>query len=545
MPFALILDDVSLAHVPGTVILDDAKSTSQVVHQLKHGTGRNRHVVLVPQPSEDVNDPLNWSTGKKLAAYLVTLFGTCLYAGCTSPLLNAGLLVIAGEFKVGIMDVALLAGEQMLVVGVTSPFVLALARKYGKRPIYLFSSIMAVIGTVVCQTANEFPTLRAGRVVQGFSVTAYESIVFASVGDLFFVHERGLYLAATNFMFAGISSLVSVISGPIVDNLGWRYQFHIFLAAVVLQTILQFFFVPETTYRRDVRYNIGTVVEENLEELAVVQAHNMEDKGSIEHTEAVPATKKRTFRQGLALYRGKYSDENLLQLWIATFAVNLNLAVFLIAILQAFFASLLVAVAISIAQLFGLPPYSLTTAQIGYMYLGPFIGAIIGLVFFGLVQDPLAKYLSRKNNGVYEPEYRLLLSVLSLSTSAGLFAFGYLTGSMGTTYACSAVYGIVIFGVIGCLATTSSYIMDAFHDMSAEIFIVGNCFKNFVFYGMSHSINTWLAQKGPQKVFFTLGGIALGMMVIVPIMYVFGKKYRSFWARHNLLNKWHIRTHEY
>lgn len=32
---------------------------------LKHGTGRNKDIVLVPQPSESPRDPLNWSLWKK------------------------------------------------------------------------------------------------------------------------------------------------------------------------------------------------------------------------------------------------------------------------------------------------------------------------------------------------------------------------------------------------------------------------------------------------------------------------------------------------
>lgn len=43
---------------PGTVLLDQsaAHSDDQTGH-LKHGTGKNAHIVLAPQPSEDPNDP--------------------------------------------------------------------------------------------------------------------------------------------------------------------------------------------------------------------------------------------------------------------------------------------------------------------------------------------------------------------------------------------------------------------------------------------------------------------------------------------------------
>jgi hypothetical protein len=51
----------SLANVPGTTFLDvHDQATIDNSQCLKKGTGRNAHVVLVPQPSNDPNDPLNW-----------------------------------------------------------------------------------------------------------------------------------------------------------------------------------------------------------------------------------------------------------------------------------------------------------------------------------------------------------------------------------------------------------------------------------------------------------------------------------------------------
>lgn len=68
-------------------------------------------------------------------------------------------------------------------------------------------------------------------------------------------------------------------------------------------------------------------------------------------------------------------------------------------------------------------------------------------------------------------------------------------------------------------------------------------FKNFLFYGFSNFVNEWTVAKGPATVFYTFGGIALGLVVTTPIVFIFGKKYRSHWARNNLLDKLHIKTH--
>lgn len=54
-----ILNDHKLEHVPGTALLDDKiVIEGQDAIFLKHGNGKDSHIVLVPQPSDDPNDPL-------------------------------------------------------------------------------------------------------------------------------------------------------------------------------------------------------------------------------------------------------------------------------------------------------------------------------------------------------------------------------------------------------------------------------------------------------------------------------------------------------
>ena len=45
----------SLEHVPGTAFLEDSSVQSSIdTTGLKHATGRNAHIVLVPQPSNGI-----------------------------------------------------------------------------------------------------------------------------------------------------------------------------------------------------------------------------------------------------------------------------------------------------------------------------------------------------------------------------------------------------------------------------------------------------------------------------------------------------------
>jgi hypothetical protein len=74
-----ILEPSTTSHVPGTVLLNEvaAHSESQTRH-LKHSTGKNSHIILDPQPSDDPNDPLNWSWREKHSIWAFLCFGAII-----------------------------------------------------------------------------------------------------------------------------------------------------------------------------------------------------------------------------------------------------------------------------------------------------------------------------------------------------------------------------------------------------------------------------------------------------------------------------------
>jgi predicted MFS family arabinose efflux permease len=82
----------------------------------------------------------------------------------------------------------------------------AFATKWGKRPVFVFSSLMGIIGAVVGCAATGYKSLLASRILTGFSTSAYESVIISSLGDLFFVHQRGIRISVVNFVLAGVSN---------------------------------------------------------------------------------------------------------------------------------------------------------------------------------------------------------------------------------------------------------------------------------------------------------------------------------------------------
>ncbi|KAK5069307.1 hypothetical protein LTR64_008398 [Lithohypha guttulata] len=553
MGFLGILEDTKLAHVPATVILDDVHNTGNAnssTSSLKHGTGRHSHVVLVPQPSEDPNDPLNWPTHKKTVIMMLASLGGCIFASTFGPLLNAGLFVVAQELDRTLTDITVTSGYTLLVAGSSGAFVSAFSQKWGKRPVLLVSALFGFIGSIMGSTVTSYHTLLAARIVQGFATAAYESLIISMIGDLYFVHQRGVYVALTSLILGGVSNFSSVICGAITKNLGWKYLFHFCTMASGLHLILSFFFWPETQYRRDHRYDIDELIDDNLDELVGVEKRHQAELEDIEKTATTVSSSsafhippKKTFMQELAIFSGIYSSQNLLKLIAAPFLVNTNLAVLFVVVITGSLTALYVAMSFVIAQIFSAPPYLLTPFGVGNLFIGPFIGGLVAVVFVAATYDGFIKWCSRKNNGVYEPEYRLLLNWFGIVAAAGLVGFGVLCQNSASYYATATMHAIVLFGIVASSTALNSYALDAFRDMSNEIFVAGIIYKNFLFYGFSYFVNNWTATAGPKVVFGTFGGVAAALVLTTPIFFHWGKRYRSHWARHNILKKLSIETH--
>ena len=324
-----------------------------------------------------------------------------------------------------------------------------------------------------------------------------------------------------------------------------------------LHTIVQFFLVPETSYVRDSRFETDQGADKSLQELVALkdqQRLNMEKDVTASVTatshyedlqtpfpESIP--KKKTFRQNIAIYNGRLSDESLFQLYIAPYAILSNAAVACVVIIVSIYLTLFIVIALVLPVEFAAKPYSFNSATIGRLSYGPFAGGTIATLFIALLSDRLIKWCARRNKGIYEPEYRLLPALVGMITGAALMGWGVAVSRGLSPYLTATLHGIMIFGVIFMSTTLSTYVMDSFRHMTAEIFIAIQTSKNFLVFGFSYFITDWTAHVGVKHAFFVWGGLALALSAGVPVMFFFGKKYRSFWARHDMLKKWHIITH--
>lgn len=293
----------------------------------------------------------------------------------------------------------LVSGYNLLAAGCIGPFVCAFSRKYGKRPVFLASTLLDIVGTAVGEASVSYGHLLAARVVQGFSTSAFESLIVAAVGDMYFVHQRGLRVSLINFVLNSASSLASIICGQVFADLGWLWLFHLFQIFLVVQFAAMFLFCPETTYARDSRYDLDLLKDSKARNPA-----GEKDEITVhQHDEVAPAAAvppKKTFAQSLAVFTGVYSRDSIVKFLFGPFLTLLNPAACYAVITSGLLNSWYVGSAIILSGVFSGPPWHFGPAQVGYIGAGPFIGGMIGSVIVAWGSDPVVKWMSKRNSGV-------------------------------------------------------------------------------------------------------------------------------------------------
>lgn len=101
------------------------------------------------------------------------------------PLLGAGFIQLAQLFNVKLTTfVSGLQGGMIAGIAVGSMIFNSLAVKYGKRPIYLATTLGLMASAFWGAEAKSFPSLVASRVLSGLCMAPMEALIPASIADV-------------------------------------------------------------------------------------------------------------------------------------------------------------------------------------------------------------------------------------------------------------------------------------------------------------------------------------------------------------------------
>lgn len=144
-----------------------------------HGKlAKDGHTLLIPQPSSDPKDPLNWSSFKKHLILLIVSWASLLadYGSATGAVT---LIPQATEWGISPDTVNHSQVGNVFMLGAGGVFVVAGSAYFGRLPILFWFLVIATATAAWCAAATSFESFMAARILNGFFSTV--SILFQSL----------------------------------------------------------------------------------------------------------------------------------------------------------------------------------------------------------------------------------------------------------------------------------------------------------------------------------------------------------------------------
>lgn len=233
-----------------------------------------------------------------------------------------------------------------------------------------------------------------------------------------------------------------------------------------------------------------------------------------------------TFVQQLRPYHGRLNSDNWFKVMARPFVLFAYPAVLWSAAVYACSIGWLIVISETMAIIFRDPrAYDFTALQAGFVYVSPFVGGILGTGVADRISD-VVRAMARRNGGLYEPEFRLVMAApVLVTTCAGLMGFGWSAQQHDHWIVPTVFFGLLSFGCALESTTSITFCVDSYRQYAGEALVTLNFSKN-VFHGLVFSlfVSHWMADDGPRAVYLWLGGIQLLLLLTAVPLYVYGKR---------------------
>lgn len=169
-----------------------------------------------------------------------------LLFGSFFPILNETTLATAypklmSYFGVGASTIQWLTSAFLMVGGIMIPISAWLMTRINTKVLFLVSSIIFEVGTIIAWMSTTFSMLLVARIIQaistGISMPLFQSIIF----HIYPKNERGGAMGLGGLVLGLSPAIGPTLSGWIIDNASWRDLFGMNIIPMILVIILTMF----------------------------------------------------------------------------------------------------------------------------------------------------------------------------------------------------------------------------------------------------------------------------------------------------------------
>ncbi|KAK1255630.1 hypothetical protein MKX07_007889 [Trichoderma sp. CBMAI-0711] len=558
-PPVLDIDEV----LPGTrcVFIDESASSTSANGLLQKHDG----IVLVPQPTQSPNDPLNWSLPRKIWHTGLVCFAVALTAA-TSNVAGSASTGVNEEYGISYDVFNTGAGVLFLAIGYWTLLSSPAVHLYGRRILYLVGATWGLIGNIWFGRLKTAEDAIWTQLFVGASESVAEAVVQLSLLDIWFEHQNGTSMGLYTLATSVGTYLGPLIGGYVADSsLGWRWIGYLGAIMSAFNFVLFYFGLEETSFPREryqqaVENRTPAVPTSNEKAIGGEATMNGDEKTSGDEKVTTGAsdeearetdqfsvnyTRPKSYWQRIALVtrapnlRGVGARQYVGRLW-HTLRIFTFPAVWF-AGLQWGMQNIALSFYLTIEEDYWTEdPWDYGDVAVSNMNIPCLIGSILGCFYGGYLSDLFVLWASRRNRGIQEAEFRLylmFLCVLIFPTGMWLFGIG---SAKGWDWPVPYVgLGFIGFGY-GCAGDLSlTYLADCYPDMVLEGMVGVAVINNTLAMIFTFVASYWL-DTGVMDTFIELGVLGFVILMLSLPMIVWGKQARR-WTKQRYLNFLEIR----
>ncbi|KAI9756556.1 MAG: pyruvate dehydrogenase complex dihydrolipoamide acetyltransferase component (E2) [Chaenotheca gracillima] len=456
---------------------------------------RDGHTVLVPQPSTDPEDPLNWSWFKKHAILLVVAY-TAFIADFSSAAGVATIVVQGEEWNMSPNAVNYAGNLNVIMLGIGGLCWIPFVYFWGRAPVLFWTAFSGTFFTLGALLAPNFQVFYGMRALQGFTQTAAQAIGLAFIKDMFFFHEHARKIGIWVALF-----IVSPYAAPcfayfILAGTGaWRNVFWMVLGACLLDLVLIVAFIDETYYDRFRPIERQPARGNRLLRLVGIWQIKV-------HKDYFMTVGHSLHRLAAVILKPIMIPSIIYYMLSFMWAVGINIC-----------SSILLETPVEAGG------YGFEAKSIGFLYFTPIVAVILGECFGHFFNDWIANRYIRTHNGTFQPEVRLWMTYISLFVMIpGLVLLGQALEKHLHYSAIIMGWGMYVFGVMTASVAITAYTLDCYQNGSGEVAGLLNFGRVVGGFTVGYFQQPWAAKSGYGMSFglqALIVGLAFGIIIML------------------------------
>jgi MFS family permease len=399
-------------------------------------------IVLIPQPSDDPRDPLNWSVWKKrtvLIMLAITAFTCDFSAAIGSP----AIIPQAAEWGTVPAMVNRATAGNTFMLGVGGLFTVWMSAYIGRLPVLVYMTVFAAACAIWSAAAGGLDSYTASRILNGFFVVSAAGGGLMWINDVFFFHERPRVVNAWS-----VAIILSPFLGPqfmaaILGVASWRVGMYLNFGVIMCALLTVLAIGEETFYPR------------------------YKKASEIPDIYAQPRWKRLL---GIPQIKTNYTTNTILTAGFRTWMTATRLPVIIICVYYFFDFPWTIANNTTIA-VFVVPAYQLTYHKLALLYVAPVVGGALGIPVGHFLFDFIGKVWARRPsaNGIIAPEARLIPLWLVLPLKiVGYNLIGLSIEKGWNIWVLAVGWGMHNLSTILTTTAVGAYLIDAYPEASGE-----------------------------------------------------------------------------